>query len=347
MEKNNVPYTHLIFEDFISSNFNHILEDYPVEQIKEYCANPAVSEYDSALDGNYSAPVLDKAFTDHIEHSVLAVLKQELLGNVLTHDHHYCNYHMDEPGSSIDIHNDYKDFRWLITSQCYFDDSDQGVRLLDIYGREVKQVPCKRNMLYSIPASPYTWHNVEELAERKHSILFRVGQRRHRTIAHPSDKESTCYIIINDDHCDTHYAKLGPRMGNLTEAWLHSLGVKNIMHSPWRDIEQRKRVIKYATEHFFTVRLIHSGYFPPHHPDINGDGDYVVTVDSHEDEYNFNLVPSDNFFLVNEDNYKEVAENVFFRSDSIPLIAQAEKNLLAYHNAGSHLNYKAFGLPKL
>ena len=70
---------------------------------------------------------------------------------------------MDEPGSHLEIHNDLKNFRWLITNQIYLDTNDQGVKLLDKEGNVVKQVEEVPGQMYSIFATPYSWHMVDEL----------------------------------------------------------------------------------------------------------------------------------------------------------------------------------------
>ena len=48
---------HTIINDYLPADiFKKYSEEYPIAWIKEYCSNPEVSEHDSSLHGNYSAP---------------------------------------------------------------------------------------------------------------------------------------------------------------------------------------------------------------------------------------------------------------------------------------------------
>jgi hypothetical protein len=287
--------------------FNRYNENYPVEHIISHCANPQASEHEASLDGNYSAPVQEQDFLDHIHDIVLPILKEKHLGSEPKHDHHYVNFHMDEPGSSLEIHNDLKNFRWLITCQIYFDDNHQGVRILDDHLNILEQIPCKPNLFYSLDASPWSWHNVHELTERKRSILFRVGKKRHRTIAHYKPGEDA-WLIVNDAHSDKHYAKLGPRMGNLTEAWLWRQGAYNICHTDWRaDWEPQLEKLK---RRFDKVNIIPSGVF-------NNLGTVMVT----------------------DRNYKEIADIVFNRNRQPSFLNMAEATMAEYYEYGNHMVY--------
>lgn len=298
-----------IKENFLQEPYlSRYRDNYPVDQIKEHCADSEMSEHAASLDGNYSAPVLEDDFRNYIKNDVLSQLKQQHLGFVPNHDHHYVNYHMDDPGSSLEIHNDLKNFRWLITSQIYLNHNNQGVRLLDDHLNLITQIPCEPNLLYSLCASPYTWHNVPVLTQRKHSILFRVGKRRHKTIAHPANTNEA-FLIVNDNHSDKHYAKLGLRMGNLTEAMLHKQGCTNICHTDWRGdwITASERLKK----KYKTVHVIPSGVF-----DTNDK------------------------FLITDSNYMEVADTIFNVAPTHTSIHEAEKVMKEYYHNQLHLVYK-------
>lgn len=309
MKEISYPYSYLFEQDFLPREiFNQIDSAYPYEYIKEYCADPSVSEHESSLDGNFSAAVISDTLLEYVSNLFLPKLKTKLLGSNLDHDHHYVNYHYDLEGSSLGVHNDYKNFRWLLTCQIYFDHSSDGVRLLDAQGNTVEQLECNPNFLYVIPASPFTWHDVPPLSKDKRSILFRVGKRRHRTVANPHP-DKAAWVIINDDHDDTHYAKLGPRMGNLTEAWLWHQECYNIYHTNWR--EDPARIIEKARKNHNIVNVIQSG-------DFIHMGEVKVT----------------------KENYNEVADVVFGKSTSIPELVEAENVLRSYHETRSYMNYK-------
>ena len=309
MQEKNYPYSYLFEDKFLPRIvFDSVDQSYPLDYIKEYCADPNVSEHEASLDGNFSAAVMREPILEHITNRFLPQLKTRILGSNLDHDHHYVNYHYDLAGSSLGVHNDYKNFRWLITCQIYFDDTPEGVRLLDHNANPVHRLPCKPNYMYAIPADPFTWHDVPKLEENKRSILFRVGKRRHRTVANPHPNEPA-WVIVNDNHDDTHYAKLGPRMGNLTEAWLWHNECYNIYHTNWR--EDPARVVAKARKNHTVVNVINSG-------------DFVHMGD----------------FRVTGDNYKQVADCVFGNSDSISEIVEAEMVLKDYHATRSYMNYK-------
>ena len=248
-------------------------DNYPEQYIREHCANPENREHNDAKWGNYSAPVTDTDFLSFIRWELVDDCKWRFLGSpYYEHDHHYTNFHMDEPGSHLEPHNDLKNFRWLITAQAYLDDSNQGVRILDRSLNDVRTVPNKPNSGYFISASPFSWHDVPELTSLKRSILFRVGKRKHKTVVHPTP-DKPAWVIVNDGHDDTHYAKLGLRMGNLTEAWLYECGHRNIYHTDWRS--DGKNVIALANELHDTVNVVFSGEFP-------GMGNYFITKDNFE-----------------------------------------------------------------
>lgn len=283
-------------------------DNYPEEYIRNYCANPEVSEHESSKWGNYSAPVQDIDFLSFIKYEMLDLLKWHFFKNIkLTHDHHYVNFHMDDPGSHLEVHNDLKDFRWLITSQVYLDKSDQGVIILDKKLNYVEQVPNNVNTAYAICADPFSWHYVPELKKLKRSILFRVGKRRHRTLAHPT-KYKPGTVIINDNHDDTHYAKLGHRMGNLTEAWAYRLGHRNIYHTGWRS-KDKDKIINLARKNHDNVDIFFSG-------ELKDLGDITITNKS----------------------YNDIAD-VVFRKQQHNIITPAENYLFEYYKKQLHMNY--------
>lgn len=319
-------------EDWCKFYTNH----YPEEYIREYCADTDVSEHASSLEGNFSAPVVELEFRDWIQEHQLPLLKRTFLGQDLDHDHHYVNFHMDDAGSSLEAHNDLKNFRWLITSQIYLDNSSDGVRLLNWRGEPHTHLMCENNLMYSIPASPWSWHDVLPIKGLKRSILFRVGKRRHNTVAHPGESD-VAYVIVNRNHSDIHYAKLGHRMGNLTEAWLHNLGVSNIYHTDWR--ADADRIIEAASLRHQMVRCVPSGFFPEVHPDQMSDS-AVLRTGSADIDWN----ATHEFFLVTDENYTQVADTIFHRTDwsntGVSAIQDAEAILKKYHDAGLHLNYQ-------
>lgn len=323
------------WQDFYTNN-------YPEDYIREYCADPAVSEHASSLEGNFSAPVVEDDFREWVKSQQLPLLKRTFLGDDLEHDHHYVNFHMDDAGSSLEVHNDLKNFRWLITSQIYLDNSMDGVRLLNWRTEPHTHLMCQNNMMYSIPASPWTWHDVKPVSALKRSILFRVGKRRHNTVAHYEDSD-VAYVIVNRGHSDIHYAKLGHRMGNLTEAWLHNLGVKNIYHTDWRG--DADIVMHTAGRRHRIIRCIPSGFFPDRHPDQLLDSPVLRTGSADID-----WTATNKFFLITDQNYKQVAATIFHHTDwsdtGISEIKDAEAIMYKYYDGQHHLNYQDIVLRK-
>ena len=52
------PFLYSINRTFLQDpHLTRFQNEYPEEEIRAYCSNPDVSEYESALWGNYSAPV--------------------------------------------------------------------------------------------------------------------------------------------------------------------------------------------------------------------------------------------------------------------------------------------------
>ena len=284
-------------------------DNYPEQYIRKHCADPKASEHESSLWGNYSAPVQDVDFLSFVKYEMLDNLKWEFLGSPdYAHDHHYTNFHMDEPGSHLETHNDLKNFRWLITSQVYLDNSNQGVQILDRQCNPVLQIPNRVNSAYFICADPFSWHIVEPLSTLKRSILFRVGKRRHKTVAH-YDENEPAWLIHNHKHDDSHYAKLGLRMGNLTEAWLVAHGYKNIYHTDWR--QDPSKILKYASKHHESVTVIDSGVFP----DL---GTYTIQNKAHG----------------------EWTAEVVWGKRTDPVLTEAEDILYQYYKNNLHMDYQ-------
>jgi len=318
--------------------FKKYRDGYPVEWIKEYCSNPEVSEHESSLYGNYSAGLehYDLELLEWVENQ-LPDIKLNAVGREVKHDHFYTNFHYDEQGSWLEPHNDLKDMRWLVTSQIYMN-NNQGARLLDRELNVTKQIPCYPNLFYSIVADPWSWHDVPEVNKHKQSILFRVGKRRSNSIAHPDDENDTAYIIYNNFQKDRHYAKLGPRMGNLTEAHLHSLGAKNIMHTAWRSEESLHRNIKKALQRHTRVVIVLSGYLVP--SVTIADNTALQTLTDANTPVNLDEnVEIAEYFRVTDANIDDYADCVFSDLSGDHVLAEAEQVMYTYYKNKLHLNY--------
>jgi hypothetical protein len=339
------PFDYRVINNFMPDNlFDRYYNNYPVDYIKQYCSNPEVSEHSASLYGNYSAPMddeetpYDPELLTYVQDQLLSDIIKSELGSVAPYDHFFVNCHYDMPGSSLEVHNDLKDFRWLITNQIYLDHSDQGVRLLNRDGSPSVKLDCEPNMFYSMPATPYSWHDVPELHTAKRSILFRVGKRKWRTIAAPKQDE-TAYIIYNNYHCDSHYAKLGLRMGNLTEAWFEEKGVGNIYHTKWRDPVHLNKLVDYATKRHSRVRVVLSGYFPSVNPEIIKDNAAMQTV-TNDFKGLAVSVEEPCYHQVTENNIRLVARAVFGDRAAYPEIYEAEQVLWEYTQSKRYLKYK-------
>ena len=330
---------HKIIKDYLPEDlFKKYSDGYPIGWIKKYCSNPEVSEHDSSLYGNYSAPteLYDPDLIAWVEQQ-LPDIKMDAVGREVKHDHFYTNFHYDERGSWLEPHNDLKDMRWLVTSQIYMN-VNQGARLLDRQLNVTDQIPCVPNTFYSIVADPWSWHDVPEVSEHKRSILFRVGKRRSNSIAHPDPNSDTCYVIYNNFQKDRHYAKLGPRMGNLTEAWLHKLGAKNIMHTAWRSEESLKRCVKKGLDRHTNVVIVLSGYMLPSLQISDNTalqtlkkGDLLLDLDE-------NAV-LDNYYRITDDNIDAYADCVFSDLSGDHELVKYEQVMYDYYKNKQHLNY--------
>ena len=330
---------HTIIEDYLPTDiFAKYSNGYPIEWIKEYCSNPEVSEHDSSLYGNYSATteLYDMDLIKFVE-SKLPEIKLDAVGRDVKHDHFYTNFHYDERGSWLEPHNDMKDMRWLVTSQIYMNEN-QGARLLDRNLEVTKQIPCYPNLFYSIVADMWSWHDVPEVSKHKQSILFRVGKRRSNTIAHPEPDSDTCYIIYNNFQKDRHYAKLGPRMGNLTEAHLYKLGARNIMHTAWRSEESLKRCIKKGLDRHTRVVIVLSGYLLPSLTIADNSALQTLTDGNTPLNLDENVSIAE-YFRVTDDNIDAYAACVFSDLSVDHPLVDAELVMYNYYKTKQHLNY--------
>ena len=317
------------------------IKNYPFDFIKDYCANPEVSEHESSLHGNYSAPAeeYDAELFEFVRNQIPSIMI-EGLGTVKSMDHFYLNFHYDTDGAWIEPHNDLKDFRWRITNQIYLN-NNQGARLLDRELNIIDEFPCEPNVFYNIVANPWSWHDVPELKSEKISLLFRIGKRTRRTIAHYDENSDTAYVIYNNFHRDSHYAKLGLRMGNLTEAWLHKLGAKNIYHSGWRCSKTLEHVVAKALENHKKVYVVASGYFPSSLDEIKANGVVqVITLGNPTVDLN-GFSTDTNYHLITDDNISEYADIVFGKyTNSNHILVQAEQVMSDYYAKDLHLNYE-------
>ena len=330
---------HTIIDGYLPQDFfKKYSKECPIEWIKEYCSNPEVSEHESSLYGNYSAglELYDLEFLEWVENQLPAI-KLDAVGREVKHDHFYTNFHYDERGSWLEPHNDLKDMRWLVTSQIYMN-NNQGARLLNRNLEVTKQIPCHPNLFYSIVADPWSWHDVPEVSKHKQSILFRVGKRRSNSIASPDSDSDTCYVIYNNFHKDKHYAKLGPRLGNITEAWLHNLGAKNIMHSFWRSEDSLKNVVKKGLDRHTNVIIVLSGYLPSSLKITANTA--LQTVTSKDFELNLNPdVEVEDYFRLTDENMDAYADCVFSDLSGDHPLVEAEQIMYTYYANKLHLNY--------
>ena len=115
-------------------------------------------------------------------------------------DHNYVNIHYDTIGSHLDVHNDQKKCRWLITGQLYLEgDPNDGVILQDHALNETTKVPLGENLLYAIATSMYSWHHVKPIVKDKISVLFRLGKHQINTVTNPDQNQNYAIIINNDE----------------------------------------------------------------------------------------------------------------------------------------------------
>tara|TARA_Y100001970_G_C14250399_1_gene871422 strand:+ start:611 stop:1600 length:990 start_codon:yes stop_codon:yes gene_type:complete len=303
MKVNSNPYPHLVVEDYLNiDTFNKIKNNISFSEIKSYCTNPDNPEYDSSDNPNYSIPVestknLQWLLNEFSNETLFSTLTNSLYDSyhIYKPDHSYVNIHYDCKGSSIDVHNDQKKYRWLVTGQVYLDgSSNDGVILLDHALNEITKVPLKQNLLYAVATSMYSWHIVKPIVEDKISVLFRFGKKQINTITNPDNKEKYCIIIDNDGHYDSHYAKIGMRMAKITEAWLYNQNYKNIFMSDWRSKESLDYLKDRCSKDYNKVIVVPSGYL--------GDQD-ILKKD----------IDPKNTFKVTKENIQNCADYIFHK----------------------------------
>ena len=323
------PYPNVTIENYFSqSKFDDLVSQISFEEIKQYGSNPDNPEYDPSDNPNYSIPVehtsnckwLSKDFGNQNLFSILTIA---LYNRELIPDHNYVNIHYDCKGSSIDVHNDQKKYRWLITGQMYLDgDINDGVILQDHKLNEVTKIPLKPNLLYAIATSMYSWHRVNPIVKDKISVLFRFGKKQINTITNYNKNEKYCIVIDNDNQYDSHYAKIGMRMSKLTESWLYEQGYSNILMSDWRDKKSLEHQINRCSKKFDNVVVVPSGYF--------GQQDLLR-----------NEIDPNNIFRVTEHNIQDCADYIFYKKPTDNnIFCQAERLMEKNYTSMSWVNYE-------
>lgn len=320
---------------------DNLVDNYPIEDIKEWCADPKCKDHESSLHGNYSAPAeeFDPELYAYIE-SKLDEIAIEHLGENKSRDQFYISFHYDISQAWLEPHNDLKDFRWRITNQVYLNEN-QGARILDRKLNIIGEFPCKPKVYYSILATPWSWHDVPEISSEKKSIVFRIGKFTFKSIAHPNPDNKNAYIIVNNFHRDPHYAKLGLRMGNLTEAWLYNLGAQNIYHTKWRSEDNMHKNVRHALKNHDKVYVIASGLLPNSIEDLNNCPAVQIITKDNPTADNNGFKDCENYYRLTDDNISEYADIVFggyISSDH--RLAKAEILMSDYYARDLHLNYK-------
>lgn len=296
------PFAHLICENYMTPDeFANCKSAINFNEMKAYCDDPDSFEHDNAQHGNYSMPTdetkhagwLENYFTNR---DTTDKITQALYGQVLTPDHCYVNLHWDCSDTSLGVHNDQKKYRWLVTGQLYVDGHEQdGVILQDDNLKEITQVPLKPNLFYAMATSMYSWHHVKHVKQDKVSVLVRFGKRKINTVTARDDTKEYAIVIVNDNHYDGHYSKLGMRMANITEAWLYNQGYKNIHMSDWKNSESLQRLKQYCDHYYDKTIFVPSGYL--------GEVDILSTdIDSKHIE------------IITKDNVEQFAQTIFDRS---------------------------------
>ena len=321
------PYPHLISENYLSHYDYHLIKNnISFDEIKEYCTNPDNSEYDSSENPNYSIPVektekLNWLLEKFGNQKLFSKLTKNLYEQELVPDHNYVNIHYDCKGSSIDVHNDQKKYRWLITGQLYLDgDSNDGVILQDHALNEIVKVPLEQNLLYAVATSMYSWHIVKPIFKDKISVLFRFGKLQINTITNPSKNENYCIIIENDNHYDSHYAKIGMRMAKITESWLYDQDYKNIFMSNWRSKESLNHLKDRCSKNYDKIILVPSGYLGEQdllEQDIDPKNIFKVTQENIQNcaDYIFHKKQFDNtMFSYGEETMSKLYDNMYWEN---------------------------------
>lgn len=324
--------------------FQDIKNLFNEKQIIDYCNDEEVSEHDASLHGNYSFPAeyahgsKEKIFS-LFNDNFFKKTTERLLGKKIKHTFSYANFHYDMPESYLGMHNDLKDYRWLITAQLYIDGSENdGVILYNQQTKQETQVLCLPNTFYCLFADPFSWHYVKPLKKEKKSLLIRWGQKKIYTVTNEDADESSAILIIGDFHHNDDDLKIGIRLQNITESILINQGYKNIYNSPWKNSKAFTRLLFYLLKKYKNVCLVPAGYI--------GNGDLfskscVIYTDEFKD-YNsvkeqINLQSND-VFKVTKSNLSLVKETIF-NGTGIDELAQAEKIL---YNCDVLSNYTTF-----
>ena len=303
METFSQPYPHIIADNWMSDeDFERCKNAISFDEMKAYCDDPEVHEHGNATHGNYSMPCdLTKNaqwLVDYFanEKNFQTITKQ-LYGRELEPDHSYINLHWDSADTSLGIHNDQKKYRWLVTGQLYVQgNADDGVVLQDDNLNEVTQVPFRSNLFYAIATSMFSWHHVKHIKEDKISILVRFGKKQINTVTNYDKTRDYGIIIHNANHYDGHYSKLGMRMANMTEAWLHNQGYHNIHMSEWKNEKSFDRLQQYCDSYYRRTIIVPSGYL--------GDRNLLKQE-----------IKSSDIEKITEENIKQKAEIMFNRDD--------------------------------
>ena len=328
MQVTNTPYPNLIVKDYLGQDkFNELVSQISFDEIKKYGTNPDNPEYDPSDKPNYSIPVehtknLKYLLQDFGNTNLFSILTLALYKKDLVPDHNYVNIHYDTKGSSLDVHNDQKKYRWLITGQLYLDgDANDGVVLQDEALHDITKVPLQPNLLYAIATSMYSWHYVNPTVKDKISVLFRFGKKQLNTITNYDKNKNYCIIIDNSGHYDSHYAKLGMRMSKITESWLYDQGYNNILMSDWRDSMSLEYQIDRSKQNFDNVIVIPSGYL--------GEQDLLTQE-----------IDPVNVFKITEDNIQDCADYVFHKKSDSTIFCKAEKIMLSNYKNMDWSNYE-------
>lgn len=340
-----------IKNNFLTTDqFTDIKNMFNEQQIIDYCNDETVLEHDASLHGNYSFPAelalesSEKIFK-LFDNNFLKKTTENLFEKELNHTFSYANFHYDMPESYLGIHNDLKDYRWLITAQLYIDGNENdGVVLYDQKTKEKTQVPCLPNTFYCLFADPFSWHYVNPLKNRKKSLLIRWGQKKINTVVNKNTKNNTAILIIGDFHFNDDDIKIGHRLQNLTEAWLLNQGYSNIYNTRWKDSKSYAAILFYLLKHYEKICLVPAGYF--------GEGNLYekscVFMTTEFIEY-YHLIKrvldisSPDIFKAEKTKMKAIKDTIF-GNPKIEILAQAE-NIL--YNTNVLENFSHFNFEKI
>lgn len=328
--------------------FEEIKKTFNVEEIFDYCNNSKNKEYDYIENGNYSFPAENAKNADNVifnifNDSFFKKITKKLSKYNLQHQFSYGNFHYDIQGSSLPIHNDIKEYRWLITSQLYIDGNENdGVKLIDTNNATIL-IHLKPNTFYSMWADSYSWHYVNPIIQNKKSLLLRWGQKKINTVVNKNKENNIAILIVGDFQYNDDKIKIGQRLQNLTEAWLFNQGYTNIYNTNWKDSKSYASILFYLLESYEKICLVPAGYL--------GEGNlyekpcvYITT-----DFVEYNLlkrildVSSPEIFKAEKSKMKYIIETIF-GNPKIEILAQAEKVL---YNTKLIQNFSSFDLKKI